>query len=186
MELRPCRAFHFVLMKRYWVWPLLLGLVLGLAAGSFVSTRCSGPGVPKGTALLRGFSLATVAAGTGQTNWQVIEDRTYETFPALARSKRIARRIVARAEMSDQELSLFATQFQQAVSQALVGYGALNAAQFDVVQDATRVVNGSPVRSRLDVPRRYYVLGDVHGVADIWYVAEGGRVTVIVSLIEGP
>jgi hypothetical protein len=29
-------------------------------------------------------------------------------------------------------------------------------------------------------------LGGVHRVADIWYVAEAGHVTVIVSLVEGP
>jgi hypothetical protein len=47
------------------------------------------------------------------------------------------------------------------------------------------MVDSSPVQFRVDMPRRYYSLGDVHGVADIWYVAEAGHVTVIVSLIEG-
>jgi hypothetical protein len=172
-------------MKRNWFWFLLFGLVLGFALGVASSARFSRPAVPKGTALLRDFSLAAVAAKAGQTNWQVIEDRIYEPFPALARSKRIARRIIARANVADGAFDLFTTQFQQAASAALVAHGALNEAQFDQVQDSTRVVDGSPIRSRLDLPRRYYGIGDIHGVADIWYVAESGRVTVIVSLIEG-
>src|SRR5262249_37294516 len=149
-----------------------LGLVLGGTLGSFVAGRFNQPAAPKGSALLRDFSLATVAAPAGQTNWHVVEDRIYESFPALARSPRIARRIVARADLPDSELSRFATQFQQAASAALVASGARNTGQFDLVEGSSRVVDGVPVQVRLDLPRRYYSLGDTHGVADIWYVAE--------------
>ena len=177
---------QFISMKLTSIWLLLLGLLLGGILGFFISGRYSRLGAPKGTALLRGFSLAAVAAKAGQTNWQVIEDRIHESFPSLARSQRIARRIVARADMPDSELSQFSTQFQQAASAALVAYGALNTGQFDLVQGSTRITNGSPAWFRLELPRRYHSLGDIHGVADIGYVVEAGHVTVIVSLIEGP
>jgi hypothetical protein len=173
-------------MKRNSIWLLLLGFLLGGTLGFFVSGRLIRPDAPEGSALLRSFSLAAVAAKAGQTNWQVIEDRIYEPFPARARSPRIARRIVARADISDSDLTRFATQFQQEASAALAAYGALNIGQFDLIKGSTQVVKGSPAQVRLDLPRRYYSLGDIHGVADIWYVAEGGHVTAIVSLIEGP
>jgi hypothetical protein len=173
-------------MKPNWIWWLLFGFVLGVASGFFFSARLNRAAMPKGTSLLREFSLITVLAKAGQTNWQIIEDRTYEPFPALARSKRIARRIVARAELSDAELDWFTTGFQQAASEALVSYNARNTAQFDLVQGSERVVEGSPIRSRVDLPRRYYAIGDIHGVADIWYIAESGRVTLMASFIEGP
>lgn len=171
-------------MKRNWIWSLLVGVFLGVALG-VVFTRSIRLPVPKGTALLREFSFAAIAAEAGVTNWQVIEDRTYERFPPLARSPCIARRIVARAEVSDAELDRFITQFQQSATAALNAKSARNTGQFDLVQDSTRVIDGKPIRHRLDFPRRYYSIGDVHGVADIWYVSESSRLTVIVSLIEG-
>ncbi len=172
-------------MKRNWIWPLLIGLALGVTLGVVLGERSSRSAVPEGSPLLREFSFAALTAKAGHTNWQVLEDRTYKPFPALSRSKRIARRVIARADMSDVELDRFTTQFQQAATATLDACGALNKAQFDLVQDATRVVDGSPIRSRLDLPRRYYAIGDIHGVADLGYIAESGRVTVIVSLIEG-
>lgn len=172
-------------MKSQWIWPLLLGLAFGLTLGVVFSDRLQRPPASKGTELLREFSLTAITAEMGPTNWQVIEDRIYQPFPALARSPRVARRMVARAELSDAELARFATQFQQAANAALNGQGARNTAQFDLTQDSTIVIDGKAIRHRLDLPRRYYAIGDIHGVADIWYVAEGGRVTVIVSLIEG-
>jgi hypothetical protein len=93
---------------------------------------------------------------------------------------------VARADIPESELSRFATPFQQAASAALVACGARNAGQFDLVEGSTRFTNGSLTSFRLDLPRRYYSLGDIHGVADIGYLVEAGHVTVIVSLIEGP
>ena len=173
-------------MKYNWIWCLLIGLLLGTGLGTLLQARFNRASPPKGTALFRDFSVPAIAAKVGQTNWQVIEDRIYEPFPTFARAKRIARRIVLRTDMREGELSAFATQFQQTTSKYLTSYGARNVAQFDVVQDSTKPIDGVPVRSRLDLPRRYYTIGDVHGVADVWYVAESGHVTVIASLIEGP
>jgi hypothetical protein len=172
-------------MKYNRFWSSLVGLVIGVAVGFALSARFDRPALPKSSALLREFSFVAVAAQLGQANWQVLEDRTYEPFPAQARSQRIARRIVARADLADAELEKFTTQFQDTATKAMETYGAVNKAQFDMAQGSARVINGSPVRSRMDLPRRYYAIGDIHGVADLWYIAESGRVTVIVSLIEG-
>jgi hypothetical protein len=172
-------------MKTTWTWSLLFGLAVGLTLGVVVSPWIRRPPALKGTGLLREFSFARIASEAGSTNWQVIEDRTYEPIPALARSPGIARRIVARAELSDAELARFVAQFQSAASAALAAQGVRNTGQFDLTQDSTQVIEGKPIQHRLDLPRRYYAIGDVHGVADIGYVAESGRVTVIVSLIEG-
>ena len=173
-------------MKRNWIWLRLLGLLFVFAIGFVVSAWVARPGAPKASALLREFSFTALVASVGHTNWQVLEDKTYEPFPALARSPRIARRIVAHTEFSEAELERFIAQFQQAATTAVGHYGAVNKAQFDLVHDSTRVIGRSPVRSRFDLPRRYYAIGDIHGVADIGYVAEAGRVTVMVSLMEGP
>src|SRR5262245_57219206 len=173
-------------MKRHWLWSLPIGLVVGVVIGFVLGAQSSQWAVPKGTALLRGFSLTAVAAKAGQTNWQIFEDRIYEPFPTQGRSKRIARRIVARANIASYtESGDFAAQFQEAASAALDAFGARNTGQFDLVYDSARTLEGL-ARSRFDLPRRYYAIGDTHGVADIGYLMEGGRVTVIVSLIEGP
>ncbi len=187
--LRVARSGHkgeFNKMKRAWVWVFVAGLLFGGALGFWMSPKLCRVAAPTGTAFLRGFTLPPVPGRTGQTNWLVLEDRVYEPFPSLARAKRVARRIVAQTEMSDEEVGLFATRFPQVVRETLDTHQARNEAQFELTRDATRVVDGAPVRSRVDFPRRYYALGDVHGVADCWYVSESGRVTVMVSLIEGP
>jgi hypothetical protein len=173
-------------MKRNSIWFLFLGLLLGVALGFAISAWVNRPGRPKSSALLREFSVTAVTASVGHPNWQVLEDRTYAPFPALARSPRIARRMVARAELSEAEFEKFTAEFQPAATAALAHYGAVNKAQFDLTQDSTRVIDGSPVHSRVDLPRRYYAIGAIHGVADIGYIAESGRVTVMISLVEGP
>ena len=172
-------------MKYNWVWSSLVGLLIGVVVGFGLSGRFGRPALPESSALLREFSFVAVAGQLGQTNWQVLDDRTYKPFPALARSQRIARRIVARADLTDAKLEKFTTEFQAAATTAMEAYGAVNKAQFDMAQESTRVIGGSPVRSRVDLPRRYYAIGEIHGVADLWYIAESGHVTVIVSFIEG-
>ena len=64
-------------------------------------------------------------------------------------------------------------------------YGAVNKAQFDLAEASTRVIGGFPVRSRFDLPRRYYAIGAIHGVADLWSSQSPVALSVIVSLIEG-
>jgi hypothetical protein len=167
-------------------WVPALRPPFGVALSFIFSAWVKRPDIATSSALLREFPFTAIAARAGQTNWHILEGRTYEPFPALARSRRIARRMVARTELSEAELERFTTQFQQAATAALGNCGAVIKAQFDMVQDLTRVIERSPMHSRVDLTRRYYAIGGIHGVADIWYVAEGGSVTVIVSLIEGP
>ncbi len=40
-------------------------------------------------------------------------------------------------------------------------------------------------RSQLNLERKYYSIGKVEGVVDVWCLAESGAVTVIIQLIEG-
>jgi len=170
-------------MKCNWFWSSLLGLLIGVGVG-FTLPHFDRSAF-RSSALLGEFSFAAIAAQLGQANWKVLEDRTYEPFPSQARSRRIARRIVARADLTDAELEKFTAQFQDSATRAMATYGAVNKAQFDMTEASTRVIGGSPVQSRLDLPRRYYAIGAIHGVADLWSIAESGQVTVIVSLIEG-
>ena len=172
-------------MKRKWIGPLIIGLVLGISLGVVFSPWVNRPRMPEGSAFFREFSFTEFAAGIEQTNWQVLEDRIYESFPSLARSQRIARRIVAHADLSESELGRFTSQFQQAAAASLSKHGAIIKGQFDLESYTTQIGDASASHSLIDLPRRYYAIGEIHGVADIWYVAESGRVTVMVSLIEG-
>jgi hypothetical protein len=158
--------------------------LLGGAVGVAVSSHWYLSAESTGTEFLRGFSFPAVAAKAGDAEWAIIEDRFYEPFPALGRSKGIARRIVARAIMPDADQQEFVAQFQLAAATALTSYGAIIKGQFDASQSSAHAGNGSPGRSLLDLPRRYYAIGDIHGVADVWCIAESGHVTVIISLME--
>ncbi len=173
-------------MKRLWIWSLLAGLFVGVALGVVLSAGVHQAPKPTGSALLRDFSLSAIGAKSGCTNWNIMEDRVYEQFPALARSKRIARRIVARAEMSENQLGSFITLFQNAIWRTFDAKAAINQGFFDLTQDGTKVVEGVNVRSRIHLPRWFYRIGDTYGVADVWYVAESGLVTLMISFIEGP
>jgi len=56
-------------------------------------------------------------------------------------------------------------------------------------QDANYVaeaVTDGEVRALIDLPRRYYAIGDVNGVADFGCLAHQGMVAIIISIIEGP
>ncbi len=165
---------------------LIIALLIGVGAGVLYSSRANRSVAVKGTAFLREFSFSDLAAQSGQTNWNVLEDRLYEPFPSQAHFPRIGRRIVAQAEITDIEFGWFTTKFHQAAQNALDKHQARNEALFDLVRDATRNVDHKPVRSRFHLPRRYYAIGETHGVADIGYVSEDGRVTVIITLMEGP
>jgi hypothetical protein len=164
---------------------LVVGLVVGLAIGAALFGGFKDAAGPKGTPFLRELSFAAVAARAGQANWDVIEDRVYDPLPALGRSKRIARRIVAHAVLPDADPGTFARRFQQAMEEALASHGAVLKGEFDASRSSARLVNGSPVPLVLELPRRYYALGSVHGVADAWCIGASGEMTVIISLIEG-
>ncbi len=173
-------------MKPNRIWPALVGLVVGLAGGFFIWGPLRDSVEPKGTTALREFSFADVSAKAGEADWQVIEDKIYEEFPSLSRSKRIARRIIAQATLPETAQAGFIARFQEAAETALTSRGAVMKGRFDASRSSAQVSGGSNLVRQLELPRRYYAIGDVHGVADVWCVAESGRLTCIVSLIEGP
>lgn len=171
-------------MKTTWFVLALLGLAAIMMIGCTFSI--SALAETKGSAFLRGLKLADL---TGQASagvkWTIITDMVHERFPDAARSERVARRIVATATMSEANQANFIGQFQSAASAALNSHGAMIKGIFNANQSSTEVVGGASIRSDLQMPRRFYSIGDLHGVADIWCVGVAGRVTVIVSLIEG-
>ena len=81
-------------MTRNWFWPLLAGLLIGIAAGFALTIQDQ---KPKASAFLLEFSFHALATNAGQVDWKVIEDKIYNPFPSSARQKRIARRIIAHA-----------------------------------------------------------------------------------------
>ena len=173
-------------MIRNRIWPALLGLVVGLTGGFVIWGHFTDSAQSKGTAALREFSFPEVSARSGKADWQVIEDKIYDAFPPLSRSKRIARRIVAETTVSDTAQAGFIARFQQAAETSLTLHGAVIKGQFDASRSSAQVLRGNNILRQVELPRRYYAIGDVYGVADVWCVAESGRLTFIVSLIEGP
>jgi len=171
-------------MKRQWSWGLLLGTLIGTAAGYGLSSWVFSMHPANGSSLLHNFSFQGVARKAGHPAWEFIEDKTYSPFPPLGRPKRISRRIVARASMSEKELETFASHFQTAVEEALNSYGAHLTGEHDRSRSVVGVAPGGAVRSEFQLPRWYYRAGDTHGVADAWLIGQSGEVTVIVSLTE--
>jgi hypothetical protein len=173
-------------MKYIWVGSAVVGIAAGVALGFAISARLHHLPQPTGSALLREFSLPAISAKTTCTNWHILEDRIYEQFPPLARSRRIARRIVARTEMPVNDVDGFSTSLQQAIRRIFDAQGAMNKGFYDLTQSGSKYVEGVHLHSRVHLPRWFYAIGETHGVADFWYVAESGRVTLMVSFIEGP
>src|SRR5512140_199914 len=128
-------------MKTRWIWFVAAGLVVGGAAGFATSARLHRLPQPVGSPLLHRLSLPEIGARAACTNWEVLEDRVYERFPALARSPRIARRVVARAEMSEDQLGRFVPLLQAEIRRMFDEHGAINEAFFDVTKDQTKLVD---------------------------------------------
>ncbi len=173
-------------MARNPIWLALLSLVLGLAGGFVIRGQLRDGNVSPGSAVLREFSFTDVSAKAGSVGWQVIEDKTYDPFLPLSRSKQIARRIVAQANVPDSEQAGLMNRLQQASEAALESRGAVIKGQSDANQSSSEMEGNDKTLRQLDLPRRYYAVNDVHGVADVWCIAESGKLTCIVSLIEVP
>jgi len=140
----------------------------------------------EGSPFLREFALADLTAKAGHgVEWEVLTDTTHDRFPALARSHRVARRIVATATMPGVDQAKFAQQVQKAAEAALASRGAVIKGVFDTSSSSSTLVEGKPLMSHVEMPRWFYAIGDIHGVADVGCVAVSGRVTLLVSLIEG-
>ncbi len=157
---------------------------IALTAGfAFRELRPAPPA--KGTPVLWEFSFSELVAKTGSADWRVLEDRIYHTLPPLSGPKRIARRIVAQVVMPDAAQAAFIKQFQEAAVAALNAQGAVIKGQIDSSRSSVDLDRGERILTQLELPRRYYTVGNVQGVADYWCVGVSGRVTVIVCLMEG-
>ena len=171
-------------MKTAWTLPLILGLIVGTPIGFGLS------GTPlteiEGSPFLREFALADLTAKASPgVEWEILTDTAHDRFPALARSHRVARRIVATATVPGADQARIAQQVQKAAEAALASHGAVVKGVFDTSSGSTTLVEGKPLRSHVEMPRWFYAIGDIHGVADVGCVAVSGRVTLLVSLIEG-
>ena len=177
-------------MKRPWIWALLLGLLLGAAAGLGLSSWVFAPPSTEASALLRHFSFQEVAEKTEHSKWEILEDKIkiYPRFPALGRPHRIERRMIARATLSDSELVAFALEFETLVEDVL------RSTDEAVVINPASAGNAGEVSATLQpqVPRYYqrtrYKIGDTSGVMEAWLNGQRGQATVIVSdrTVRGP
>lgn len=171
-------------MKHNWIWPLLIGVLIGFAIGFFFGTWSIRSAAPKRSRFFREFSFSAVAAKADETNWKVITDKVCEPFPPFGRPQRISRLIVAHdTTMSDAEQNRATAQLRKAVLDRAAAYGAIIRGAEGGSSSSARAEQ--PTRSQLDLTRKYYSIGEIQGVVDVWCLAESGGVTVIVQLIEG-
>ncbi len=172
-------------MKRNWICPLLIGVLIGVAVGFPFGTWFIRSAAPKGSPFFREFSFSAIAAEAGETDWTVITDKVYEPFPPFGRPQRTSHLIVAHnTTMSDAEQDRATAQLSKAVFERAAAYGAIIRGAEGVSHWSARAE--PPARSQLDLSRKYYSIGEIQGVVDVWRLAESGGVTVIVQLIEGP
>jgi hypothetical protein len=169
-----------------WLVPLLLGIAIGAAIGAGFAGLMLAPATPQPSSFMRDLSPDDFTGKLLKTDWEVIEDRTYAPFPARSRAKRTARRMIAIGAVPPAEQAAFGMRLQQAFQAKLAAYGVNTQGQFGLYRTSTKIINGTPDRLLLDLPRLYYAIGSTKGVADVGCIASGGTVTVIVSIIEGP
>ena len=172
-------------MKHNWIWPLLIGVLVGVAIGFPFGTWFIRSAEMKGSPFFREFSFSAVAPKAGETNWKVITDKVHEPFPPFGRPQRISRLIVAHdTTMSDAEQDRAFAQLSKAVFERAAAYGAIIRGADGRNYWSARAE--PPARSQLNLQRKYYSIGEIQGVVDVWCLAESGGVTVIIQLIEGP
>ena len=167
-------------MKRSWIWALILGLMLGTAAGLGLSCWVFAPPSAEASALLRNFSFQEVAEKAEHSKWEILDDKItiYSPVPFLGGPQRIERRIVARAALSNAELVAFALQFDTVVEEGLRSAGA---------QPYQPGPAGSVSSSLQWQPARFYYrtgyrLGDADGVLVVSLKVPAGEAPAIVRL----
>ncbi len=172
-------------MKRNLAVPVLLAVVLGAIIGFFVRGQFAIGQRSAGTAILRDLSFAEFIGSVGSSEWHVVEDRVYDTFPPLSRNPGIARRIVAQSTLPVSEQDSFARNFQAASEEWIASHGGVIKGANNASRNSTDVVADGQIRTLADLPRRFYAKDNIHGAADFGCVVDSGRVTVIISIIEG-
>jgi hypothetical protein len=159
--------------------------VFAIAVGALMGILLYSANSPStGSTVLHGFSFNAVIAKVGPVESHVLEDRIFLPFPPLGRPARISRRIVAQATIPDNQVDDFTRRFQDAAEAALVSLGGMMKGEVDFAQARGGFLDGESVESRIDLPRRYYAVGRRHGVADIWLIARGADVTIVVAFTE--
>ena len=159
---------------------VLVFAAIGFFSGGQFSLRRSVLGTP----VLHDLSLAELTANLGVSEWNIIEDKVYDTLPSLSRSPRIARRIIAQTTLPDSEQSEFTRRFPLACEEWISSHDAIIKGEYGANDNRIDVAEGQRLTS-VDLPRRYYAIDDIHGVADFGCIADSGRVTLIISIIEG-
>ncbi len=172
-------------MKRNFPVLLLLAVVIGATIGFFLRGQIAIGRKVTGTAILRDLSFTEFIATAGSYEWHVIEDRVYDAFPPLSRSPRMARRIVAQSTLPVSEQDSFAKHFQAASEEWITSHGAEVKGASNASRNSTYGVGDGQISTLVDLPRRFYAKDNVHGAADFGCVVDSGRVTVIISIIEG-
>ena len=167
------------------VWPLLLTGVIGFVIGLLIGGRMAVSQKIVPSPVLKDFTFANFIADVSSSEWTVVEDKAYDTLPPLSLSPRIARRIVAQTSLENSDQNEFATRFQRAAEEWITSCGAMIKGQQDAQRVVAKAVTDGEVRALIDLPRRYYAVGNVNGVADFGCVAHSGSVTIIISIVEG-
>jgi hypothetical protein len=162
------------------MWGVLLAVLIGFFLGRISAI----PRQAAGSTVLHGFPFRAVIEKAGPAEWHILEDVTFKPFPPLGRPPRISRRIVAQATIAENQVDDFTRRFQDASEAALVSLGGAMKGEVDFGQARGGFLDGGGVESRIDLPRRYYAVSGQHGVADIWLVARGVDVTIVIAFTE--
>jgi hypothetical protein len=172
-------------MKQNLVLPLLLAVLVGAIVGFLFRGQLEIRPKSPGTAILHDLSFSEFITDVASLEWHVLEDRVYDTFPPLSRNPRIARRIIAQSTLPSSEQSSFAERFQAAAEEWITSHGATLKGAQNAERISADVVADGQLITLVDLPRRFYAVDNVHGVADFGCIADSGRVTIIISIIEG-
>lgn len=171
-------------MKRYLPVLILLAVTIGATVGYFLRGQMASGQKSLGTAILRELSFDEFIASFHSSEWELVEDRVYDTFPPLSRNPAIARRIVAQSTLPITEQDSFARNFQTTADKWLTSHGAVIKGQDNASRNSTKAGADGQVNTLVDLPRRFYSVDNIHGVADFGCIVDSGRVTVIISISE--
>jgi hypothetical protein len=172
-------------MKQNVIVAAVAGVVVGILFGFLLRGQISARGTTQGTGVMQNFNFNQFITTAGSSEWEIVEDKIYDRLPPLSSTARIARRIVAQSTMLDFEQNDFAERFQNAAEQWITSCGGTIKGQQEANRATAEAAAQGAVYNLISAPRRYYSLDDVHGVADFWIIANSGKVTVIISFLEG-
>jgi len=162
---------------------LLVGVLLGVAGGYALIRWVSGRSGPVATPFLQQFALKDVAGKAGDANWDLRGDTIFSSWE-VDHKRVLTRRVVAQGTVPVESQDDFFVRWQDAFRESLKQAGAGMPGGVSFSEAGSKVEDGKPVSSRLWLPRQYYTFGTVLGTADVWAVAHGDQVTLLVTLTE--